>query len=348
MPLSTDSAPLYVHVILCASPSYKPFSFPTSMDIEFLRGKEFERQRAFLAALLPCLTRQEQIVSVCLAGSLAGSRADRWSSVDLLLLWNQADRRMDSGATPFEAVREALEEAFGEESFFCEQEGDDETEGNLSGVSLAVQAAGRLPREHSLAGVLFEIAWTMVADAGRLGGRSGPVRPLYVADDLTMDLPEILSKRAAQLGPPNVKKVEENLARFWLLLGRLPAVVGRQEGLAAHALVADIRMLLVDLVVALNGAERPQSRARINQYLGPAQLEAFENSMGLPQTVQRQEAIQGPNWVGQAVSLVVLYRWYAPQLVERHGIRYPQAAEDAVLALLRAELETWPAQISTG
>lgn len=318
------------------------------MDIEFLRGKETERQRAFLAALLPCLTRREQIVSVCLTGSLAGDRADRWSSVDLLLVWNQVDGRATTGATPTVAVREALEEAFGPESFFCEQDCYDETEGKLSGAGPFDPSTGRLPGEPRRAVVLFEIAWTMVADSGRLGERRGPVRPLYVADALTMDLPEILNKRGAQLGPPNVKTVEKNLARFWLLLGRLPAVVRRREALAAHALVADMRMLLVELVVALNGADRPQSRARINQFLGPAQLAAFENSMGLPHTGQRQEAIQGPNWVGQAVSLVVLYRWYAPQLVERHEIRYPQAAEDAVLALLRGELENWPAQISTG
>ena len=318
------------------------------MDIEFLRGKEFERQRAFLAALLPCLTRREQIVSVCLTGSLAGNRPDRWSSVDLLLVWNQAGRRMETEATHSGAVREALEEAFGEASYFCEQEGDDEVEGKLRGVGMVDQFPGRLPGDRKWGGVLFEIAWTIDSDAGRLGDLRGPLRPLYLANNVTEDMLAFSSEVSAQLDAPNVKAVEENLAQFWLLLGRLPAVVRRQEGLAAQALVADIRMLLVDLVVALNGAERPQTRARINQYLGPAQLEAFENSMALPQTVRRQEANQGPNWVGQAVSLVVLYRWYAPQLVERHGIRYPQAAEDAVLALLRAELENWPAQISTG
>ena len=56
----------------------------------------------------------------------------------------------------------------------------------------------------------------------------------------------------------------------------------------------------------------------------------------------------GRRWVGQAVALVVLYRWYAPQLAERHSLLYPQMAEDTVLALLSAELENWPDRISTG
>lgn len=318
------------------------------MDFEFKRGTELRRQRAFLEALLPCLTKREQIESIWLTGSLAGNRADRWSSVDLLLLWRQVAPRTDFGATPSEAARAALDEAFGEESFFCEQEGHDETEGKLSGVGMADWCAGTLPGDREREGVLFEISWIPVSNGVTQRDGRGPLRLLYVADHLAVDMPGSLNDRSEQLDPPNVKAVEKNLARFWLLLGRLPAVVKRQETLAAHALLADIRMLLVDLVVALNGAERPQTWARINQYLGPAQLEAFENSMGLSQTVPRQEAIQGQNWVGQAVSLVVLYRWYAPQLVERHGTHYPQTAEEAVLALLSAELENWPAQISTG
>ncbi len=318
------------------------------MDIGFLRGKKTERQRAFLEALLPCLTKREQIASVWLTGSLAGNRPDRWSSVDLLLLWQKGVPRTDFGSTPSEALRAALDEAIGEESFFCEQVGYDETEGKLNGVGIADRFAATLPGDRERAGLLFEISWIPVSNKVTQGGGRGPLRLLYVADHLAVDIPGSLNQGSAQLGPPIVKVLEKKLARFWLLLGRLPAVVKRQESLAAHALLADIRMLLVDLVVALNGADRPQTRARINQYLGPAQLEAFENSMGLSQTVQRREAIQGQNWVGQAVSLVVLYRWYAPQLVERHEIRYPQAAEDAVLTLLRAELENWPAQISTG
>ena len=51
--------------------------------------------------------------------------------------------------------------------------------------------------------------------------------------------------------------------------------------------------------------------------------------------------------IGQAVSLVVIYRWYAPQLVAKHKLRYPQAEESAAWDALVAKLPTWPRKITT-
>ena len=84
------------------------------------------------------------------------------------------------------------------------------------------------------------------------------------------------------------------------------------------------------------------------QDLGQAQLEAFEKSLELRKTGRRREEGTRANWIGQAVALVVLYRWYAPQLAEKYSLNYPRLAEDRVLAYLNSEMKNWPARITTG
>ncbi len=98
--------------------------------------------------------------------------------------------------------------------------------------------------------------------------------------------------------------------------------------------------MLTDLVVALNGATRPASPTRINPYLGPAQRDAFEKTL-------RHTANHTESWIGQAVALIVLYRWYAPQLVEMYNLEYPTRLEESVLALLCVEVPGWPAHITS-
>lgn len=313
-----------------------------------LRGKELSRQRAFLEALLDVLTRRKRIASIWLTGSLAAIGADRWSSVDLLLVWHRADRGSMPEAPPSETIREALKEVFGEGRFFSEHESSATTEGKLGGIGLACEDSGHLPRDHEQSGVLFEISWTPETEPQKSGSRRGPMRLLYTAKQQRNGVTESPGEYSMPLGPPDADAVENQLARFWLLLARLPAVVKRQEALAAHALLTNVRILLIDLVVALNGADRPQTAARINQYLGPAQIEAFEKSLGRAQVDRNKTENDRPNWIGQAVSLVVLYRWYAPQLVEKYQLNYPMEAERVVLESLSAELEQWPDQISTG
>ena len=46
--------------------------------------------------------------------------------------------------------------------------------------------------------------------------------------------------------------------------------------------------------------------------------------------------------MGQAVALVVIYRWYAPQLVEKFGLTYPDQIEAQALAVMGDLLPTWP------
>lgn len=323
-----------------------------SLEFDLSPFSELPRHRAFLQILLPGLAALKQTQAIWLTGSLARGDADHWSSVDLCLLWSDEDPiavgETIGHASPNNALRATIEYALGEGNALFDQHRESTGRCSQSGITLVPLAQGGLTGDHSSAGILFEIQWITQADARELTKRIGPVHLMYTTELLPDDLQRNPPARREALSPPDTKEVDAQLCRFWLLLARLPAAVKRQEKLAAHALLSEMRILLIDLVVSLNGANRPQTRARINQYLGKAQREAFERSMGIHQPSQRRGGEDSADWIGQAVALVVLYRWYAPQLVEKYALAYPQPAEDAVLSLLVAEMENWPAHIATG
>ncbi|MYC95447.1 MAG: hypothetical protein F4X14_10795 [Caldilineaceae bacterium SB0661_bin_32] len=319
-----------------------------SFEFDFPPLAEAPAQRAFLQALVPCLASLEQTREIWLTGSLARGDADRWSSVDLCLLWRAESAETVSETGPSGTLKKALEEALGEGNAIYEQIDESESRGCLRGISLSAKGADDVLADIGTSGVLFELYWTLLSNEEDQGQWTGPLHPLYVAEGLSDKRSRNVKGKGAALGSPDTELIEMQLQRFWLLLARLPAVVRRQEELAAHSLLSELRTLLIDLVVSLNGARRPQTTARINQFLGQAQREAFERSLGYSQVNWRSGAGTGFNWIGQAVSLVVLYRWYAPQLAERHSLPYPKRAEETVLTLLSAKLESWPSNITTG
>ena len=316
-------------------------------EFDFSTITELPRQRTFLQALVPSLAALEQTEAIWLTGSLARGDADRWSSVDLCLLWQEAAPSSAYVTSPNIALQNSLDKALGAGSKYFAQCKESESSGSLSGICLGAQAADELRCDRGTAGVFFEICWAASSEAGDIGNRNAPARYLYVAEQLAGELHSKFLAKEVALSPPDSREVDLQLGRFWLLLARLPAVLKRRERLAAHALLTELRTLMIDLVVSLNGASRPQSTARINQYLGKAQREAFEKGLGIPQTYLLKGSDGSTNWIGQAVALVVLYRWYAPQLAEKHALPFPHPAEDTVLALLSTEIEGWPAFIAT-
>ena len=318
-----------------------------SMDFNFFPVTELPRQSALLQALVPDLAALEQTGGVWLTGSLARGDADRWSSVDLHVLWGVDGPESAVPASPSSALRKRIEKTLGEDNVLIEKIDDSDRGGSFRGISLGTPSTGDVLNDLGQAGVLFELSWMLSTNAEGISGPTGPLQPLYISEQLAGRYSRAMNSKRAAIGPPDAEVIERQLGHFWLLLARLPAVVGRQEQMAAHLLLTEMRALLIDLVVSLNGGSRPRTRARINQYLGQAQREAFEKSLGLRRSVQQRMAENCANWIGQAVALVVLYRWYGPQLAKNYSLPYPQAAENTVLALLSAELENWPARITT-
>lgn len=284
------------------------------------------RQRHFLTRFLPALQGLDWIHAIWLSGSFARGDGDRWSDLNLHLLVE--DAQMDHVLDRVCAfLNQQVEEGWHARLQAREM---------LSGLTFVAESA-----DATRGGVHFVIRWTGLARLQSHVDRYRPLRLLFARDRLSNPLRDYLDSDWPALRPPDRDALISSLAYFWMPISRLPAVLNRGEDLAAVQLLVDARCTLIELVVALNGAGRPPSPARINQYLGPAQLEAFEKTLPL-------KIVDPAAWIGQAVALIVLYRWYAPQLVEIYDIPYPDALERTVLALLSAEIDGWPAFIRTG
>jgi hypothetical protein len=134
--------------------------------------------------------------------------------------------------------------------------------------------------------------------------------------------------------------VAETLSDFWRTLANLPELLLRSEHVLCAELLAELRASVLAMMLGLNGIARPAATRNLNAYLSERQRAAIEKTLILPEPTRE-------GWIGQAVALVVIYRWYAPQLVEEYGVPYPEQAEQATLGALNAALPEWPRSIST-
>ncbi|MEZ4709503.1 MAG: hypothetical protein R3A44_20000 [Caldilineaceae bacterium] len=141
------------------------------------------------------------------------------------------------------------------------------------------------------------------------------------------------------LTAPQPERIQQCLAAFWRELAALPELHTRGEQLLMAELTARLRGLLLEMMLALNGIGRPPATRHLNGYLGQSQRTAIEATLIAP-------AANGDAWLGQAVALLVIYRWYAPQLVEKYGLTYPQALETATWNQL-CDLPDWPISVTT-
>ncbi len=142
------------------------------------------------------------------------------------------------------------------------------------------------------------------------------------------------------LEAPDPARVQQTLEEFWKILAWLPDLLARDEQLLAAETIYALRALVLELMLALNGIRRPAASAYLNIYLSERQRVALEQTLVAPR-------VGNESWIGQAVALVVIYRWYAPQLVERHRLTYPQAQEEEAWRALRDGVPGWPAHITS-
>jgi hypothetical protein len=292
------------------------------------------RQHRLLSYLLPTLIRRPWTLALALSGSLAQGSGDSWSSVDLhLILTPNPGVRL---ITIQQEAVDLLTTRLNLEAFCCPDEG-----GVIRGLSLGEPVNAAIE-----GGVTWSLRLHPLEGAASLSQRFGPLYRLYAVPHAPWETAEIWSGDTPNWSPGQAQRVHTDLRAFWLLLARLPAAVNRGEHLAALHLLTQARMTLIDLVAALNGVNRPDTPLRINPFLGPAQREAFERSATLT------AGLSAESWIGQAVALLVLYRWYAPQLVEMYALTEQQThlarLERSVLAHLSAQISGWPARIQTG
>jgi hypothetical protein len=143
-----------------------------------------------------------------------------------------------------------------------------------------------------------------------------------------------------ELQRPTPARVADLLRQFWLELAALPDLLGRDEHLLAAECTGALRRCVLEMMLALNGIAYPAGTRHLNLYLGPSQRAAIEKTLAAP-------AVAPESWIGQAVALVVIYRWYAPQLAGAFHLMYDATLENATLAALQAQLPDWPTTITT-
>jgi hypothetical protein len=142
------------------------------------------------------------------------------------------------------------------------------------------------------------------------------------------------------LTPPDPQHVHALLAAFWAQLAALAPELADAQWLLAAERIDTLRRMVLEMMLALNGIARPQATSALNRYLSESQRTALEKTRLLP-------TVNLDGLVGQAVALVVIYRWYAPQLLDRFGGDYPSHAEQIAWQTLTAALPDWPAQVTT-
>jgi hypothetical protein len=142
------------------------------------------------------------------------------------------------------------------------------------------------------------------------------------------------------LRPAEQEEVAQLLEDFWRQLALLPELVRRDEHLLCAACTGELRRLVLGMMLALNGIACPDQTRHLNGYLSKSQRAAIEKTLLAP-------TVGAATWIGQAVALVVICRWYAPQLVVAYKVAAPDALEQETLARLHAALPGWPAAITT-
>ncbi|MFN8440315.1 MAG: aminoglycoside 6-adenylyltransferase [Caldilineaceae bacterium] len=142
------------------------------------------------------------------------------------------------------------------------------------------------------------------------------------------------------LQKPEASRIQQCLGDFWQTLSGLSELIQRNEHLLANEQTETLRKIILEMMLALNGIQRPQGTLHLNSYLGESQRHALEKTLIAP-------SVSGESWIGRAVALVVIYRWYAPQLVEKYRLDYPHEAEAEALQRLQCQLPDWPLEINT-
>jgi hypothetical protein len=148
------------------------------------------------------------------------------------------------------------------------------------------------------------------------------------------------------LQPPQPDDIQVLLDSFWTELAILADLLPRHQFLLAAEQLHTLRQIILQMMLALNGIQRPATRD-LNTYLSANQRAALEKTLLMPAADHADHNEWADIWIGQAVSLVVIYRWYAPQLVAKHHLRYPHAQEQAAWESLTAKLPMWPQTITT-
>src|SRR5690606_32075460 len=87
------------------------------------------------------------------------------------------------------------------------------------------------------------------------------------------------------LQPPQPAQIQQLLTTFWVELARLADLLPREQFLLAAEQVHLLRQTILQMMLALNGIQRPATRD-LNLYLSASQRAALEKTLLQPNTDQ--------------------------------------------------------------
>lgn len=142
------------------------------------------------------------------------------------------------------------------------------------------------------------------------------------------------------LETPDPHHMAALLREFWQTLGALADLLPRGELVLGEEAITHLRRQIIEMMLAANGIAWPQGTRHLNGYLGESQRIALERTLVAEGTPYERI-------VARAVALVTIYRWYAPQLVEKFSLPYPVQEERTSWAALVAAISEWPESLET-
>ncbi len=279
-----------------------------------------------VAPLIPALQDHPAVAAAWLTGALAQGRGDLLSSPHIHLLWTAPHQ------DPGQELPTCLERAF---------------PGGWTPLDPDVRALDLLlhpdPDHPERDGGRVTLRWTMPEELPDHLAAHGPRRELFrIPARMSPALVQVLDRvQSAPYPTPTAAQVRHAMLHFWAVLSALAGACSRGDHLAAAQLLCQARRHILELVSALNGSGPPPTPARVRPFLGPDQTHALTRTLAQPRGIHRA------SWIGQAVALVVIYRWYAPQLATRFSLDLPRPVETAVLQRLARSVPGWPARIET-
>ncbi len=279
-----------------------------------------------IAPLIPALREPAGVAAAWLTGALAQGRGDAQSSPHIHLLWVLPHR------DPGPELAACLDTAFP-----C---GWTPLDPGARPLDLLLHPDPNRPERD---GGRLTLGWTLPGELPGHLAAHGPRRELF-RDPARMSpaLAQVLDRiPSAPYPSPTPAQVRHAMLHFWATLSALAGAWSRDDHLAAVQLLCQARRHILELVSALNGSGPPPTPARVRPFLGPDQTHALTRTLAQPRGIHRA------SWIGQAVALVVLYRWYAPQLADRFGLDLPEAVEAGVLQRLARTVPGWPARIES-
>lgn len=101
------------------------------------------------------------------------------------------------------------------------------------------------------------------------------------------------------LQPSSAIAVEAHLVAFWQLLQQLPELVQRQEHLLAEHLTTQLRGVIIEMMLALNGIQWPRRTRHLNRYLS-----ASQNAWFYKRRSSRRPLVRKAGWGGP-------WRWWS-------------------------------------